>query len=729
LRTSLVNPANPGDSTPAGQRTRRALVVFAMVVLLASACVLCIPGSGLGAYAPLVLLERLVYSLVPAVAYLAAGVGFGRLLRPLWRGATDEFALQVGVGLGLMLTLSHLMGWAGLLSGQVGRWAGLGTILIGAALALQQTHRSLRGGGWEPRVSPLGLLSAIGIAVLLVAACAPPGIHWASEFGGYDVLEYHLQLPQEWLFGGRLRPFEHNVYSFLPSYMEAAYLHLGAATSGGRQSIGQLPVLVEGEGYRLIACQLLHAGFALVAAWLTARLSRRLAGAAAGPVAFGLAILTPWTVVTGSMAYNEMTMLAMLAAGLLAACETGLPAWRRGVMCGLLVGVAASVKPTGLLFVGVPVGVMLLALARVREWPAMIGAGCVVGLAVLGPWLARNAIACGNPVFPFAASLFPNELGGTGHWTGEQVARYMAAHRFDGSLLERVRLLVAPDPGAAAGAPNAHRGMMHGQWGFLFPFALLGAGLLLKRPRPVWRELLPFPLALLGAGLVLQVVLWLFTTHLQSRFLLPLLVPAAVLAAAGLTTITSHPRARLLISAVPLVIQLVFTVNTFLAERGGQPNVGLANGVGVRTGEFFDGLPSQEVAGVLERCPPELFVNLALKPGTRVYLLGDATPLYFTRPVIYQTTYDTSPLSGVEVSEWNRVFRSLGVDVVLVNLSEIARLEKSGWNPPGVTAARVTQWMQEHSMPLLPPQRWESSGMYLVAPADAAPGSGGGPRP
>lgn len=709
-----------GGSGSRPNGSRRALLVGAVVTFVVAVCVLSIPGSGIGGYAPLVVLEWLLVAAPVAAGYLFAGIGFGRLFRPMFRGASDPLALQVGAGLAVMLTVSHLLGWAGLLSGQVGRWVGLGVMLIGVALVAHQFQAWLRGRGWEPRVSGPGLLSAAGLGLLIVAACAAPGVHWASEFGGYDVLEYHLQLPSQWLTLGQLRPVSHNVYSFLPGYMEAAYLHLGAATSGGQVSTSAGRVMVTGEGYRLIACQLLHAGFAVVAAWLTARLARRVAGDAAAPVAFGLVLLTPWAIVTGSLAYNEMGLVAMLAAALLVATETGTGAWQRGLVCGLMVGAAASIKPTGLLFVGVPVGLMLLVLARVRDLPAILGAGCAAGLAVLAPWLVRNYVECGNPVFPFAASMFPNSMGGTGAWTAEQVSRYMNAHRFDGSLGDALRLLVLPDSGAAPGAPSAHRGMMHPQWGLLFPFALLSGGVLLVRRA---KDALPLPLLLLVVGLMAQVALWLFTTHVQSRFLLPLLVPAAVLVGAAIAGVGQRLPAvlRVALAAVPLAVQCGFSLSTFLNERGGNPNIGLVNGASARTGEFFDGLPPNEIADVLGRASPELFINLGTPPDTRVFLLGDSTPLYFTRPLIYQTTYDTSPLGSLEPEEWNRIFKQLKVDLVLVNLSEVRRLERSGWNPPGITVERVARWMQTYAAPVVAPTRWEATGQYLVAPLAPQP--------
>ncbi len=689
--------------------SRRKLLAAAAVVFVAAVTALSIPGSGMGGLAPLVVVERLVFAAGFAGLYLGAGVGLGRLLRPLWRGATDELAIQVGVGCGLMLFVSHLLGWLGLLGGESGSWAGLGVVLVFAGVAGHQAVGALRGKGVELRVSGLGVVSGVGVALLVVAACSPPGALWRSEFGAYDVLEYHLQLPREWLAGGRLEPLAHNVYSYLPGYMEAAFMHVGAMSFASGQD-----GLVSGEGDRLVACQLLHVGYALLAAWLTARAARRVAGDAAGPVAFGVVVLTGWVIVTGSMAYNEMAVCAMLACGLLAASETGLAAWKRGLMVGLLAGVAASAKPTGLFFVGVPLGVLLLGLGRLREWPALVGVGAAAGVAVMLPWLWRNFDASGNPVFPFLASWFANESGGTGHWTAEQVARYAAAHRFDGGLMERLRLLVMPQAG---GGWMAHRGMMHAQWGLLFPMVLLGGAVLLVRRG---RDLLPFPVLLIGLGLAAQVALWLSVTHLQSRFLLPLVVPGAVVLAAAVVSVGERVRrGAVLVGVLPLVVQGAYAVNVFMGEPAGapgNPNHMLAAGATLRTGEFFRDAPREQVIAAVSQGSPELFVNLGLPPEVRVMLLGDATPLYYTRPVVYRTTYDASPLSGLEPGEWSRVMLAMGVDAVVVNVSEVARLEASGWNAPGITAERVVAWMREHSVPLAEPSRWEKFGVFVVRP-------------
>ncbi|MEZ6319149.1 MAG: hypothetical protein R3B49_10435 [Phycisphaerales bacterium] len=78
----------------------------------------------------------------------------------------------------------------------------------------------LSGGGWA-------WIVAVPIGVLVVACASPAGWLWDSEFGGFDALAYHLELPQEWMQrAGRVWPVDHNVYSYLPSYVEAAYVQV-----------------------------------------------------------------------------------------------------------------------------------------------------------------------------------------------------------------------------------------------------------------------------------------------------------------------------------------------------------------------------------------------------------------------------------------------------------------------------------------------------------------------
>src|SRR5690606_23979489 len=123
--------------------------------------------------------------------------------------------------------------------------------------------------------------------------------------------------------------------SFLPGYVEAAFYQLAVMMGAPAQppAPGQAFGLLAGDGSGLIAAQLLHAGLGLGAAILVGRAARLAArragarddvGALAGALAGALFISIPWVIVTGSLAYNEMALLALFAGALIAAMDEGL---------------------------------------------------------------------------------------------------------------------------------------------------------------------------------------------------------------------------------------------------------------------------------------------------------------------------------------------------------------------------------------------------------------------
>jgi hypothetical protein len=665
--------------------------------------------------------------------YLVASVGWGMLLALLARraagvdpGVWDGPCLSVGLGTAFMLSLSHGMGVLGLFGGAMGvsgrAWA-LVPIVIGGLIAVVPILRALNRGidlttltlklRWPERV-PIALAWLCGGTILLVASANPPGALWASEFRGYDVLSYHLQLPREWLVAGKLIPLEHNVYSYLPGYVEAAFMHLGAMT-------GSSDLLV-GDGTVLLSSQFLAAGITVLAAWSVGRAgiaAARAAGAriessrVAGAATAAAVIVVPWLLVVGSMAYNESAVVLLLAA----ACATALmgqgsPANMttraslvRGAVSGILVGVACGAKPTAI-FMGAPiVGLMLLWKIKPRGWWAVTAGACIAGLISILPWLIRNHVASGNPVFPQLAGMF-----GSGHWSTEQVERYLSAHRFEGSWIERLRMMFLTDASDPAG--GRHRGFGHSQWAWFFPVSIAACTLvvIIKQSRPVGM--------LLATCLLVQTVAWLGLTHIQSRFLIPLVVPAAM-AMAVMASVAWESRLQradstqsrrlwpawagslLVLMLWALVPEGAYAVHRYLDEGppGSGPNGLLTPGPGVISGTLarsaFDGMVEGDQRQFLTDAGPIVFCNFTSRQGDLLYLLGDATPLYHTEAVVYNTPYDSSLLGEAIAKDpespgrWIDALHERGVTRVLVNYSELARLRKSGWLDPRITPEAV----------------------------------------
>jgi hypothetical protein len=597
---------------------------------------------------------------------------------------------------------------------------GLGSVVVGLALL---GHQLIRRGPAVAAVSPAWLLSIPALALLIVAACQPPGWLWDSEAGGYDALSYHLQLPQEWLARGRIVPLDHNFFSYLPSYVEASYLHLTAlmglpsTASAAAPAIG----LLAGDGYGAIACQFLGVGIALLTAWFLAALARAACGyagvesPATNALAAIISLCTPWVIVTGSLAYNDLAAVMFLAAAALVVIDRSLTPFVRGVLVGILTAAACNAKPTALIFGAPGLALALAATTGLRRSLLPLAGAAAAGAIWILPWLIRNWAACGNPVFPQAASVF-----GSGHWTAEQVARFTDAVTFHGSLADRLKLLVLIDPSDPSGP--RHRGMLHPQWFALFPAVIAAAGWALLRPATHRAA------ALCVAVLGLQLLAWLSFTHLQSRFLLPMLVPGATLLALAASTLTRPRHIGPAILAVAAIAQLSASIWTFTTQRGGMPNQLLLSGPGIRSGEAFRAelvlTDPAEARRFLSDLPPEPFINLALPPGGSIYLLGDATPFYYSYPVVYNTTWDAWPLAETmratpnDPAAWTRALHGQGIRYVLVNFAEIDRLTRSGWIDPLITRQAVESWLRTAGRPI---RRWPTSDLVELLPSAPEP--------
>jgi len=592
---------------------RRRHVLVAAVVVLVAAMIALSQGLSPNPDRVMMLLAVIVMEGGFVLCALAAAAGYGYWLRRAVVGADRGWAaVQMALGLGAVMMLAWLLGWSGGLNG----WAAWVITVVGWGLWVPQLKRRFA----LPRTAPWPVILAMpAIGLLIVAATLAPGTLWQpTEHNAYDALSYHLQLPREWMADGAIRGYEHNVYSFLPSGFETMFLYLGYLRGG---------TMVEAA----LACQMLHACTALLAAAVIAQTvarrirrsapdptqSERLA-ALAGPAAGALYLAVPWVVVTGSLAYNDQAMIALGAAGLAVATDPAdLSTHRRGAAAGLLCGMAMLVKLTALGLFAAPVFVALLIVApmsaRRRGAAALafiLGAGVPVAL-----FMARNAMWTGNPVFPMACEWF-----GSAHWTESQVARWNAAHMPDLSLVERFERLWT---GVLA----------HKQYGYvIFPaaaVALLGGAL--------FRHLRRINLVLVIVA-AMQLLFWLMLTHVQSRFVIAVVVPLCVGLGVGLGVVRWRWQTALAVAAMVMVPTLMgYTL--YLQQHNG------------RAPEFMDGTlmfidpdDNSQTPGDLERIEPYRTINHPSMSGARIYAAGFAAPFYVERQITYHTVFDASPL-------------------------------------------------------------------------------------
>ncbi|MEM9166655.1 MAG: hypothetical protein AAGB48_06485 [Planctomycetota bacterium] len=681
-------PADPATTLDASGLRRPLLLI--MAVLLAASIAGSIglgPDAGAGVTAVLYVVLTAGF---PAALYLLAAIGIGRpLTRALLPGSPAPWATAAGLGLGAMLLITLVMGQLGMLS----RAGSLVPIALGIALLVQGLPELITNARTDRGPSPWWLLTLPAVAALLAAASSPPGWLWESEFAGYDALSYHLQLPREWHATGRVWPVDHNVYSYLPSAVEAAFVHIAALTGTPKDRF------ITDDGSLPMACQLLHAGITLIAAWIVAATGRQLAERASLPeraalvgfVAGGLTLATPWAVVTGSMAYNEMAVVALLSGAILAAASSADHPIRTGLAVGALVGAACACKPTAIMIGGPVAGLMLLAAVPMKRWPVALAAATIAGAATIAPWLVRNWLASGNPVFPMLTSVF-----GTAHWTTEQAQRYHDGHAFDGSILDALRLLVVADPTDPAASESAgiHRGLMHAQWALLGPLLPIAAALaLLRRAARRWA-------ITLLAGTTLSIAAWATLTHVQSRFLIPLLPAMVLLVGLGIgAAAAGWPKARGMRVALPWIARGLVTLTAamtlwiFSQQRTqlGGPNAVLPFG----TAAFIN---PAIVGDDVNTMPAEMWIRSQLPEGSKTLLVGDARPFYMPQGTLYTTTWDTSPVASA-LRAWTDdpdaallELQSI-VSHIYIDGFELDRLQATGWADPLMTSERVGSFL------------------------------------
>ena len=170
----------------------------------------------------------------------------------------------------------------------------------------------------------------------MIVATIPPGFLWQESGFGYDVLEYHLQLPKEYYENGAITYLPHNVYANFPSAAEMLYLFM--ANVGG-ESIDFWPLAK--------AINAILAAATVAAAWFTGReFSARCA-----IVTTLLMASCGWILYLSGVAYveNGMMFSGMLSFGcLLKACreETWTIKIRWIILAGILAGFSCGFKYT-----------------------------------------------------------------------------------------------------------------------------------------------------------------------------------------------------------------------------------------------------------------------------------------------------------------------------------------------------------------------------------------------
>ena len=610
-------------------------------------------------------LYRLVVDGGVLALWLAAAAGIGTSLLPLFRAVDSDqdsgllrVATAVALGLGV-LSLAilglGLAGWLTPVSAMTVIAVGIvaGGIRLAKNLALpisavfdrdvaqppsavfdrrsKSTGRLPRDVGTQPGAAvphiEWALLIAVPFAGLMTAAAMlPPYLLWTPEEPhGYDVVEYHLQVPREWYEAGRIAPLNHNVFSFFPFNVEMHYL-LAMHLRGGPWS-------------GMYLAQFMHAAFVVLAVLAACGFAPRGAPAVASALALAA---TPWLTQLGAIAYDEggLLLFGTLAIGwaLRAACDRDQRIRRlalAGTMAGFACGSKLTAVPEVLVATAVVLAAFLFVLPRARKESLLQRTSGVLvftlaGLLCFAPWLIRTWAWSGNPVFPELPSVL-----GRGHFSQVQVERWERAH----SPRPDQRSLPAR---LSAGWTDV---LASWQFGFLLIPAALAAMIVDFRNPDVW---------FLGAMLFLLAVFWVGFTHLQGRFFI-LAAPICAMLIARLSW------GVLPVLAIQAVIAFILLNTHFLTplRRSFIPLV----------------LGTEDLSWLT---PPAMRPVPANEPLT---LVGDAKAFVYQRPMSllsYRTIFDVDTSRARDILEaWAGATLDLKQRWLLIDPTELERFERT----------------------------------------------------
>jgi 4-amino-4-deoxy-L-arabinose transferase-like glycosyltransferase len=320
---------------------------------------------------------------------VALATGIGLLLvqrvdlappeRPVWAAAVGLGVVSlVGLGLGAVGLLQPWLLWLLSVAGLAVTGRRLGRALWAAWADLT----------WRPRARFEILLAGYCgtmLALALAWALTPPT--------AWDGLVYHLTGPKLYLATGRISHPLDLPYLGFPQLVEMLFAW-GMGLAGER------------------AAAPIHWFYGLLAALSLVTAGRRWLGGAAGWLAAAVLLSAPSIVLLAGWPYVDLALLLYVTLAFLALarfCEKGSQAHQWLVLSGVFAGMAISTKYTAIAVV--PALGLALSINQISKAESLFCnlqsaictylLWCGVVLALWLPWLLRNFLLTGNPMYPF----------------------------------------------------------------------------------------------------------------------------------------------------------------------------------------------------------------------------------------------------------------------------------------------------------------------------------------
>jgi Dolichyl-phosphate-mannose-protein mannosyltransferase len=599
-----------------------------------------------------------VITIAVTLLYFVAIVGWGGLVCKLLRSTGSfwqELAACLVTGCSVMYALFLFLASIGYLH----RVEVIVVIVIGILLSSAAIPRlNLNAGSaisslkaWSRLDLLLGVVIGLYAVVQIVAGLTPLMF--------YDLQVYHFLAPAQFLESGSLSHIPWNVNTNTPLAM---------------QFIVGMSLAVDASGQ---AAKWIFTLFGCITAVGIYEFIQP-AGRRAALLATACVLCFPEFLLMQTLGAVDLAIAGLMILGALWARRAfSEGSWRLAILAGLAFGLAVGSRYQAIVHVSWIVAVLLIEAKWSRSplplWATIRGVGVMVSLVLvmLAPWLVRNYLHLGNPIFPLTPW---NVLG---EWSAAQAAIWnVAAFGPPFSALSSVQQVLAPVGALLLFPANG-----------LFGTATIMAALIgVAVAKPQIRVA-----SIIGLG---GLVMW--------GFLHPV-----------------HDSAILRYNALSLVFLLAAT-GAVLASEWIPARAGVVIGVGLSLGSFV--IAIMHVQSILPAAQSLIdpaarqaihrtsvpswqamdYINQRFDPHhDKVLVIGETRAFWLSVPYIAPSAYNGPQLdqifggdSGPEA--WNLEFSRLGLTHLLVSNSEIERWHRQyGYlNLSPAQTEKLNHWMQ-----------------------------------
>lgn len=571
------------------------------------------------------------------LVFLSWGLGkkISKAFKIPYSALSEEFPFATSLGLGALSIITLILGAIKLFY-PAAIYITTFILFISTIKELREIIREIFNC-WEKRdaskldIPQVLLLCLIGVtALVLLAGTFTPPI-------SYDGLAYHLGVPKIYIKEHGIVPLPYHVYSNFPFNMEMLYAY---------------SILLTGNE---ILAKMFHFLTTILICFALYSFGKKYFDHKIGLLSAAIFINIPLVGQLSVLCYNDLGLALFIFLSIfafinwLSSSEKEKPNWL--FLCGILAGLALGIKYFAITFLFIfltfAIGIKSAFTPTSEHKTSRTAKNLIIfigsSFCVFLPWMVKNLIITGNPVFPF---LFP--IFGGGNWTPYEYQRFLAVHlsnifTFKEFFYQIWNMLTNPGFGLS--------------FVLILPFVFI-----LKKQDAKIKFFLVYALY--------YYLTWFFFTHRVDRFILPLYAFLSLIVAYTLFNLPRKPRI-LASSFLSVIMAFNVLILIVIAE-----NTGFA--------EMFSGIKNKEtyLEEKLYYYPAIKYINEELPASSKILFIGDNQTYYCEKPLLANSPLDRNIIvetvrSSKNAEDIKNKLRVMGITHIYYNASEVKRTQET----------------------------------------------------